>query len=81
MIHPVEVGTLNLTDLRKIGMRDREGTILELTGKPGVYSYGVIVPGFWGRTTLQLLRHILVTKTRQFDDTTDRNSLIAVTQN
>ena len=30
---------------------------------------------------LQLLRHILVTKTRQFDDTTDRNSLIAVTQN
>ena len=47
MIHPVEVGTLNLTDLRKIGMRDREGAILELIGKPGVYSYGVIVPGFW----------------------------------
>ena len=46
MIHPVEVGTLNLTDLRKIGMRDREGAILELIGKPGVYSYGVIVPGF-----------------------------------
>ena len=32
-------------------------------------------------SALQLLRHILVTKTRQFDDTTDRNSLIAVTQN
>ena len=41
---------------------------------------------FWQLTynphsALQLLRHILVTKTRQFDDTTDRNSLIAVTQN
>ena len=32
-------------------------------------------------SALQLLRQILVTKTRQFDDTTDRNSLIAVTQN
>ena len=32
-------------------------------------------------SALQLLRHILVTKTRQFDDTTDRNSLIVVTQN
>ena len=32
-------------------------------------------------SALQLLRHILVTKTRQFDNTTDRNSLIAVTQN
>ena len=32
-------------------------------------------------SALQLLRHILVTKTRQFDDTTDRNSLMAVTQN
>ena len=32
-------------------------------------------------SALQLLRHILVTKTRQFDDTTGRNSLIAATQN
>ena len=32
-------------------------------------------------SALQLLRHILVTKTRQFDDNTDRNSLITVTQN
>ena len=37
--------------------------------------------GYNPHSALQLLRHILVTKTRQFDDTTDRNSLIAVTQN
>ncbi len=36
---------------------------------------------FSPHSALQLLRHILVTKTRQFDDTTDRNSLIPVTQN
>ena len=36
---------------------------------------------WYPHSALQLLRHILVTKTRQFDDTTDRNSLIAVTQN
>ena len=47
-------------------MRDREGSILELTGKPGVYySYGVIVPGFWGRTTLQLQPTQLVEKTQK----------------
>ena len=39
------------------------------------------VEGLIPHSALQLLRHILVTKTRQFDDTTDRNSLIAVTQN
>ena len=37
--------------------------------------------GFNPHSALQLLRHRLVTKTRQFDDTTDRNSLIAMTQN
>ncbi len=30
-------------------------------------------------SALQLLRHVLVTKTRQFSDTTNRNSLTAAT--
>ena len=30
-------------------------------------------------SALQLLRHVLVTKTRQFNDTTNRNSLTAAT--
>ena len=30
-------------------------------------------------SALQLLRHVLVTKTRQFSDTTSRNSLTAAT--
>ena len=30
-------------------------------------------------SALQLLRHVLVTKTRQFNDITDRNSLTAAT--
>jgi len=32
-------------------------------------------------SALQLLRHVLVTKTRQFSDTTNRNSLTAATLN
>ena len=44
---------------------------------PDMNKTGSYIP----HSALQLLRHILVTKTRQFDDTTDRNSLIAVTQN
>ena len=35
--------------------------------------------GFNPHSALQLLRHVLVTKTRQFSDTTNRNSLTAAT--
>ncbi|WP_310416364.1 hypothetical protein [Chamaesiphon sp. OTE_8_metabat_110] len=46
-------------------MLNREDAILELTGSAGVYSYGMIVPGFWGRTTLQLQPTRLVEKTQK----------------
>jgi hypothetical protein len=46
-------------------MFDRDQAIMELTGKPGVYSYGVIAPSFWGRTTLQLQPTRLVEKTHK----------------
>jgi hypothetical protein len=46
-------------------MLNREDAIVELTGSPGVYSYGMIVPGFWGRTTLQLQPTRLVEKTQK----------------
>jgi hypothetical protein len=46
-------------------MFDRDQAIMELTGKPGTYSYGVIAPSFWGRTTLQLQPTRLVEKTQK----------------
>ena len=52
-----------------------QGDLIELIVL--AFTTGTLIP----HSALQLLRHILVTKTRQFDDTTDRNSLIAVTQN
>ena len=58
----------NLSNLTHLGLNNNQLMSLpESIGNP--------------HSALQLLRHILVTKTRQFDDTTDRNSLIAVTQN
>jgi hypothetical protein len=46
-------------------MFERNKAITELSGKPGVSSYGAIVPGFFGRTTLQLQPTRLVEKTQQ----------------
>lgn len=46
-------------------MFDRETAIAELTGKPAVANYGTIVPGFFGRTTLQLQSNRLVEKTQR----------------
>jgi hypothetical protein len=46
-------------------MLNRDNAILELTGKPGTASYGVIAPSYWGRTKLQLQRTRLVEKTQK----------------
>jgi hypothetical protein len=46
-------------------MFDRENALMELSGKPAIYSYGTIVPGFWGRTTLQIQPTRLVERTQK----------------
>jgi hypothetical protein len=46
-------------------MADRENSIMELTGKPGVGSYGAIIPGLFGRTTLRLQPTRIVEQTQK----------------
>jgi hypothetical protein len=59
-------------------MFDRETAIMELTGKPGVASYGTVVPGFFGRTTLQIQPTRLVEKTQKL--IARRHSVVLLTQ-
>jgi hypothetical protein len=59
-------------------MFDREIAIMELTGKPGVASYGTVVPGFFGRTTLQIQPTRLVEKTQKL--IARRHSVVLLTQ-
>jgi hypothetical protein len=59
-------------------MFDRETAIMELTGKPGVASYGTVVPGFFGRTTLQIQPTRLVEKTQKL--IARRHSIVLLTQ-
>jgi hypothetical protein len=59
-------------------MFDRETAIMELTGKPGVASYGTVVPGFFGRTTLQIQPTRLVEKTQKL--IARRHSTVLLTQ-
>ncbi len=59
-------------------MFDRETAIMELTGKPGVANYGTVVPGFFGRTTLQIQPTRLVEKTQKL--IARRHSTVLLTQ-
>ena len=59
-------------------MFDREKSIMELTGKPGVASYGTVVPGFFGRTTLQIQPTRIVEKTKKL--IASRNCTVLLTQ-
>lgn len=59
-------------------MFDREKAIMELTGKAGVASYGTVVPGFFGRTTLQLQPTRIIEKTQKL--IASRNCTVLLTQ-
>jgi hypothetical protein len=59
-------------------MFERDKAVMELSGKPGVSSYGTVVPGFFGRTTLQLQPTRLVEKTQQV--IARRNCTVLLTQ-
>jgi hypothetical protein len=59
-------------------MFDRETAIMELTGKPGIASYGTVVPGMFGRTTLQIQPTRLVEKTQKL--IARRHSTVLLTQ-
>ncbi len=59
-------------------MFDRERAIMELTGKPGVASYGTVVPGLFGRTTLQLQPTRIVQQTKKL--IASRNCTVLLTQ-
>ena len=52
--------------------RDAESTVVV-----GAYFYNPKIDSLNPHSALQLLRQALVTKTRQFSDTTNRNSLTA----
>jgi hypothetical protein len=57
-------------------MFDRGNSIMELTGKPGIASYGAVVPGSFGRTTLQLQPTRIVEKTKKLIATRDCTVLL-----
>jgi hypothetical protein len=59
-------------------MLNRENAILELTGKPGNASYGVVAPSFWGLTKLQLQPTRLVESTQKI--IARRNCTVLLTQ-
>jgi hypothetical protein len=59
-------------------MFDRETAIMELTGKPGIANYGTVVPGMFGRTTLQIQPTRLVEKTQKL--IARRHSTVLLTQ-
>ena len=83
--HKVPVGAILVSPDVELKLQDSIHQVFQNTPALIARQAGFIpqgtVPDYNPHSALQLLRHVLVTKTRQFDDITDRNSLITVTQN